>query len=176
MGTSVLDVVKTIGPALVALAGVWLGSGLTRGRERRAWRRSQLVGACSDFVKATSAVAQWATSDQFAARLGAGQYPTDYKEDLAGLEAAVAALSISTPSSISSASVQASAHVRAFVDANAKHQGDKPKGDAMDAAGYQTDLAAWYEDHDAVDTARSKWTAAHAEFINAARRELDTLS
>jgi hypothetical protein len=46
----------------------------------------------------------------------------------------------------------------------------------MDAAGCQADLAVWHEDHDAVDTARSKWTAAHAEFINAARRELDILS
>src|SRR3954447_26041035 len=149
VGVSALEIVKIIAPALVALAGVWLGSRLAHGREHRAWQRSQLVSACSDFIRATSAVEQWAASDQFAARLGAGQYPTDYKEDLAGLEAAAAALSISTPVSISHRPVEASDRLRAYVLANATHQAGKPKGSAKDAAGYPAALATW---QDAADT------------------------
>lgn len=174
-GTSLLDVVTTLGAALLALAGVWLGSRFARGREDRSWRRSQLVDACSDFIRATSAVEQWATSDQFAARLGAGQYPTDYKEDLEKLDAAVAVLSISTPKTVSKLSTEASQHLRHYVLASAEHQADRPKGDAMQPASYQQAFSAWQAGDKAVETAKVRWKEARAAFVDATRAELDAL-
>ena len=173
--TSLLDILTPLTPALLALAGVWLGSRFARGREDRSWRRSQLVDACSDFIRATSAVEQWATSDQFAARLGAGQYPTDYKEDLEKLDAAVAVLSISTPEGVSRLATDASQHLRDFLLMNARHQGERPKGNAMEPASYQQAMTAWRMGDKDVETAQAKWKQARAALIAAIRHELDAL-
>jgi hypothetical protein len=175
VGEALLDVATTLGPALLTLAGVWLGSRFARGREDRSWRRMQLVDGGRDFLRAAAAVEQWALSDQFAARLGTGQYPTDYKEDLEGLEAAVAVLSIATPPAVGARSSEAGEHLRDYVLASAKHQATKPKGDPMDSAAYAEDLSRWRAGNDAVEAARTRWRVTRAAFIDAARAELHAL-
>jgi hypothetical protein len=174
-GTSLSEVATTLGAALLALAGVWVGSTLARGREDRAWRRGQLVDASSGFIRATSAVEQWAMSEQFAARLGAGQYPTDYKEDLEELEAAVAVLSISTSETLSKLAAEASGELRDYVLANAAHQAARPRGNAMDPASYQRARSEWRVGDKAVEIARDNWKELRAAFVKAARADLDAL-
>jgi hypothetical protein len=174
---SLLDIVTILGPALLALAGVWLGSRFARGREDRSWRRSQLVDACSNFISATSAVEQWATSDQFAARLATGQYPTDYKEDLQKLDTAVAVLIISTSERLSGLASEGNRHLRAYVCAKADHQADRPQGSAMQAARYKEALSAWNSGEKAVAVAKAKatWEETRATFLDTTRAQLDAL-
>ena len=174
-GASLVQVASTLGAAMLALAGVWVGSRLARGREDRVWRRGQLVDASSGFIRATSAVEQWAMSEQFAARLGAGQYPTDYKEDLEELEAAVAVLSISTSETLSKLATEASAELRNYVLANAAHQAARPRGSAMEPGSYQRALSEWRVGNKDVDPARDSWKDLRAVFVKAARADLDAL-
>lgn len=173
--TSLLDLATPLGPALLALAGVWLGSRFTRSREDRSWRRAQLIEACRGFIRVTSAVEQWATSEQFAARLGAGQYPTDYKKDREELDAAVAALAITSPEAVSVSAAKASEDLHAYVEASRRHQASKPKGDVGHAADYQQALSTWNQRYQDVETLKDQWRQSRSVFISAARAELDVL-
>lgn len=171
----VSDYVKLLVPALLALTGVWLGSMLTRGREDRAWRRAQLVAACSDFIKAASAVEQWAASDQFASMLGDGQYPPDYKKDLEGLATAEAVLSVSAADMLRAGAEEASSRLRTYVTANAVHQARRPKGSPRDPDAYAALKAEWNSGSVEVLTARDSWSRSRNEFVRAVRNELDGL-
>ena len=159
--TVLLDFGRSTIPALVALFGVWLGAGLSRGRERRAWRRDRLVSVCSSFIDATAAVEQWGVSAQFAGRLAAGQYPTEYKSDLGRMAAAVAAVSISSPLQLRELAAEAEKAVREFVTASAEQEANRA------ARVVTTDSI--------VAAARERWYAARAGFLQAARDELDTV-
>lgn len=170
-----LEIAKFTIPGLMALLGVGLGSRFIRGREDRGWRRDQLVRACSDFIKAASAVEQWAESDQFASRLGSGQYPTDYKQDLEKLAAAEAVLAVSTPESLSAMARDASVHLRGYVAAKAAHQARKPKGDPTDPHHYRQQESEWKMEADDIKAALVSWTEGHERFLRAARSELAKL-
>jgi hypothetical protein len=173
--STVLEVVRSVGPALLALGGVWLGSIFARGREDRSWRRSQTVGACGEFLKAAAAIEQWARSEQFAERLGKGQYPTDYKTDLESLESASALLSISVEGPVIEASERASDAVQEWVNASAKFQANRPVGRQRPAEGIPQGEDASLGLREKADHARHEWLLAREAFISAARNALQSI-
>jgi hypothetical protein len=173
--TTSLDVIQSVGPALLALGGVWLGSRFARGREDRSWRRTQIVKASSSYLAASVAVEQWAASEQFAERLGANQYPTDYKRDLESLGSATEVLRISTADGIVVASERATAILSEYVEESARHQANKPRGSATEANRYQRDVEDWKSREELVEKARENWLAARHQFVIAVRAELEGL-
>lgn len=156
--TLVLEIVKAVVPAVSTLLGVGLGAWLTRGRERRSWRRDRLLNVCSSLIDAMSSVEQWAVSSQFADRLAMGQFPTEYKNDLSHMAAAVAALSISASPGLHDLGVKAETAVRYFVVASAEQAGAR-------RAKAETDT-------EKVDEARSHWTATLNDFVAKVRTEV----
>lgn len=171
--TAALDVIQSVGPALLALGGVWLGSRFARGREDRSWRRTQIVEASRTYLAACAAVEQWGASAQFAERLGEGQYPTEYKRDLESLDSATGVLRISTGTRIVDASELATERLREYVAASARHEANRPRGSGMQADRKQRDLEQWREAAAVVENARTQWIDARRTFVSAVRSELD---
>jgi hypothetical protein len=182
--TSALDLAKVAVQGVLPLAGVGLGYLFARSAEDRSWRRNQIVDASSAFLRAAAAVEQWGTSEQFAQRLAKGQYPTDYKEDLERLDAAVAVLAVGTPDALRSVAVNGAALLRNYVTASAAHQRSKPKQSmgmsfgTDDTAERARDLATWQAAGSsvaavaAVAAALAGWRAAREAFVTSARAAL----
>jgi len=101
--------------AVVALAAVFLTALFTRRHEERTWRRDQRIAAYVAFISATSAVEQWGTAPQWAARLKQGQHPTEYKQDLQSLDAAMARLNLVVPSAVYFDAVNAHDRLMEFI-------------------------------------------------------------
>ena len=94
---------------------------------------------------------------------------------MAALDAAAAVLSVTTIPTVSTHSDEATTLLRAYVNANRRHQAAKPVGSPANAADYRRRMDDWLAQEKNVNKAAEDWNGKRKAFIAAAREQLRTI-